>query len=124
MIHLDTHVVVWLYQGELGRFPDPVLEILENETLAISPIVLLEMVYLREIGRLRATAGEILTYLHEAIGLEQDPSHFADVVARAIGQTWTCDLFDRIIVAQAIAAGAELVTKDETIRSHYPSARW
>ncbi|MEW5815873.1 MAG: PIN domain-containing protein [Spirochaetota bacterium] len=124
MIHLDTHVVVWLYQGELDRFPGSVLAVLENETLAISPIVLLEMVYLGEIGRLRATAGDILTYLHEAIGLEQDPSPFAAVVARALGQTWTRDPFDRIIVAQAIAAGAELVTKDEAIRSHYPSARW
>ena len=124
MIHLDTHVAVWLCQGELDCFPGPVIEILETESLAISPIVLLEMVYLREIGRLYATAGEILTYLHETVGLEQDPSPFAAVVARALGQTWTRDPFDQIIVAQAIAAGAELVTKNETIRSHCPSARW
>lgn len=124
MIHLDTHVVVWLYQGEISRFPHSVLEILERETLAISPIVLLEMVYLGEIGRLRVTAGEILAYLHEAVGLEQDPTPFSAVVARAVGQTWTRDPFDRIIVAQAIAAGTVLLTKDETIRSHYSSARW
>jgi PIN domain nuclease of toxin-antitoxin system len=66
MFHLDTHVVVWLYQGEVGRFPGPVLELLESETLAISPIVLLEMAYLKEIGRLRTTAGGIRSHYSPA----------------------------------------------------------
>jgi hypothetical protein len=51
----------------------------------------------REIGYLRATAGEILTHPHEAMDPEQDPSPFAAVVARAPGETWTRDPFDRII---------------------------
>ena len=124
MIHLDTHVVVWLYQGDLSRFPVPVRELLEQESLAISPVVLLEMAYLHEIGRLRSSPGDILSYLHETLGLEQDASSFPAVMARAIGQSWTRDPFDRIIVAQAIAAGVVLVTKDESILAHFSSAHW
>jgi PIN domain nuclease of toxin-antitoxin system len=124
VIHLDTHVVVWLYQGETDRFPESVRATLDSEPLAISPIVLLEMAYLHEIGRIRTSAGEILAYLHEAIGLEQDPTPFSAVMARSPGQTWTRDPFDRIITAQAIGAGAGLVTRDEEIRRHCSFARW
>lgn len=124
MIHLDTHVVVWLYQGAAERFPASVRATLDTEPLAISPIVLLEMAYLQEIGRIRASAGEIFAYLHEAIGLDQDPTSFSAVVARSLGQTWTRDPFDRIIVAQSIAAGVGLLTRDEEIRRHFSFAVW
>ena len=43
MIFLDTHVVIWLYAGEVERFPRRVQSRLESEALFISPIVLLEM---------------------------------------------------------------------------------
>jgi PIN domain nuclease of toxin-antitoxin system len=37
--HLDTHVVVWLYAGEVERFPDAARAALERDTLAVSPAV-------------------------------------------------------------------------------------
>jgi PIN domain nuclease of toxin-antitoxin system len=49
---------------------------------------------------------------------------FGAVAAGAIEQRWTRDPFDRLIVAQAELAGAELVTKDQSIRTHYRGARW
>jgi len=124
MIHLDTHVLVWLYQGELERFPPAVRKALEIESLAVCPFVLLEIAYLGEIGRLRATADEIFRYLEEKMGLTLDTAPFAAVVKRAIAMNWTRDPFDRIIVAQAELAGVALVSKDETIRSHYANATW
>ena len=52
MIHLDTHVVVWLYLAEVERLPARAREAIEAEDLEISPMVLLELQSLREIGRL------------------------------------------------------------------------
>ena len=68
--HLDTHVVVWLYAGEVS-------------TLS-----------------------------------------FQRVVAAAVEQTWTRDPFDRLIVAQAQAEGASLVTADKLIRKHFARSVW
>ncbi len=39
MIYLDTHVVAWLYVGEIDRFPSRVCNLLEKEDLLVSPNV-------------------------------------------------------------------------------------
>ena len=49
---------------------------------------------------------------------------FRDVAMEALQEKWTRDPFDRLIVANAKAAGAPLVTKDEHIRKHYRRAIW
>ena len=51
MIHLDTHVVVWLYAGRTDLLSAAAVEAIEEHSMAISPIVLLELEYLHEIGR-------------------------------------------------------------------------
>lgn len=126
VIHLDTHVVVWLYSGEHDRIPSGLRTRLETERLAVSPIVRLELGYLQEVGRLRRSPAEILDELARALGLRVDDTPFADVVA--IAQTerlhFTRDPFDRIIAGQAIAADAELATKDEQLRTNLSMAVW
>ncbi|CAC9532590.1 hypothetical protein BHECKSOX_1240 [Bathymodiolus heckerae thiotrophic gill symbiont] len=42
----------------------------------------------------------------------------------AIKVDWTRDVFDRLIVAQAMADKAELITKDGNILKHYNKAVW
>jgi PIN domain nuclease of toxin-antitoxin system len=42
----------------------------------------------------------------------------------ALGQSWTRDPFDRIIVSQAALRNAPLVTRDQVIRDHYSQAVW
>ena len=49
---------------------------------------------------------------------------FPDVVHRALGERWTRDSFDRLLVAQAAAREDVLVSKDRTIRRHYAGAVW
>jgi PIN domain nuclease of toxin-antitoxin system len=49
---------------------------------------------------------------------------FTDVSAASLHQQWTRDPFDRLIVGQAIARGAKLVTKDRLIRRHFRGAVW
>ena len=50
VIHLDTHVVVWLYAGDLRRFSPGARRRLGGEELRISPMVAIEIQYLHEVG--------------------------------------------------------------------------
>jgi PIN domain nuclease of toxin-antitoxin system len=125
VIHLDTHVVVWLVSGLSAKVPPAEIERLENDEVAISPMVRLELEHLHEIGRLRHPADRILGELQRATALVEDATPFAEVIREATGLTWTRDPFDRIIVGQALAAGCPLVTADQTLRERLPDhTRW
>ena len=124
MIHLDTHAVAWLYAGDLARFPQPVREVLEEEELVVSPIVELELQLLYEIRRIADPGRTILDDLIGRIGLRVSSAPFHRVVAAAAKLEWTRDPFDRLIVGQALADAARLVTRDRAIRAHYRAAFW
>ena len=124
MTHLDTHVVLWLYAGETERLSAIARERLEADELAISPIVQLELQYLRETERITADSALIIETLASSIGLAFCDLSFARVIIESIQQTWTRDPFDRIIVAQAVARKAPLISKDTTILRHYGNAIW
>ena len=80
----------------------------EKAAVRFSPMVVLELEYLYEIN------GTILT-----------PNPFPIIAEIAIGETWTRDPFDRLIVSHAKANGrAGLVAKDELIARHYPNTIW
>lgn len=116
-LHLDTHVLVWLYAGEHARFPEGLRERLAVDPLRFSPMARLELTYLHEIGRIGAPADRIIDELQRSIGLVEDTTSFDAVIRAAETQTWTRDPFDRIIAAQALVAFASLATKDERVQA-------
>lgn len=124
MIHLDTHVVVWLYLGDLSLFPASVRRELNRSDLVISPVVELELQYLHEIERVRVPASDIVHELEQSIALQFSDTSFHSVVRAAMSHSWTRDPFDRMIVAQAAVDGAPLLTKDANIRRHHRAAFW
>ncbi|MGA7743412.1 MAG: PIN domain-containing protein [Polyangia bacterium] len=124
MIHLDTHVVVWLYAGDLRRFSPAARRRLDREELRISPMVALEVQYLHEVGRISENAGVVLSDLARKLGLVQAEGDFSAVAAAAMDLGWTRDPFDRVIVAHAALYGATLLTKDRSIRRNYGRAVW
>ena len=124
MIHLDTHVVAWLFAGTLERLPPTVKQRLEAEELAISPMVMLELQYLHEIGRTSETGPAVVADLAERIGLRMAESEFSAVAATAAGLSWTRDPFDRLIAAHSLVDDVALLTSDQTIRDHLPRAVW
>lgn len=120
-LHLDTHVLVWLYAGEHHRFPDTLRDRLNVDRLCFSPMARLELGYLHEIGKITEPPDKIVAELASSMGLLPDSQPFSRVIAEAERATFTRDPFDRIIVAQALAAGAPLATKDERISAAYPA---
>jgi PIN domain nuclease of toxin-antitoxin system len=124
VIYLDTHVVAWLYSGQAGLLPRPVLRLLERESKRISPMVELELQLLFEVGRIAETAATVLETVRADFDLELCDLPFHEVVRRAVEQSWTRDPFDRMIVAQAEVRGSRLLTRDATIRDHYQHALW
>ena len=122
--HLDTHIVVWLYAGEIERLPKEAQAHLETHDLQISPAVVLELQNLFEIRRVSEPAQSVVTALEGSLGLTVSTLSFQRVVATTVERIWTKDPFDRLIVAQAQAQGVSLVTADKLIRKHYARAMW
>lgn len=124
MLRLDTHVVVWLYAGLADRLSPAGRDLIEADTIAVSPIVGLELTYLRAVGRLTVDGPTVIADLGDRIGLQVSDLSFNDVIEAAGALDWTRDVFDRLIVADAIVSKATLLTKDRTIRENVALARW
>lgn len=121
---LDTHAVVFLHAGEIGLFSETGRYFLDTEDLWINPMVIMELQYLREIGRITVCAKEILADLRSDLGLRVLDRRWEDVCVKALELCWTRDPFDRIITAHAIIEGQRLLTKDRIIRENCTLAFW
>lgn len=124
MIYLDTHALVALYAGELNKIGVAGKKAIEQDELLASPAAVLELELLHEIGRLRTPAITLISGLGKQFGLRVCDLPFSTVVDAALGEKWGRDPFDRLIVANAKARRAALVTKDQRIHQHYSRAVW
>lgn len=123
-IYLDTHVVVWLFSGEIGKLSEKARELIEEHELLISPMVVLELEFLYEIGRLRYRHDAILSSLGESIDLKVCSLPFSTVAKESTRHNWTRDPFDRLIVANAAYSDRILLSRDRKIRDHFSLAAW
>jgi PIN domain nuclease of toxin-antitoxin system len=124
-VYLDTHIVAWLHAGLVDRLSPAAMNALESAgMLLISPIVELELTYLKEIGRFRSAAMKALDVLADEIGLQRSEIPLRDSIREAVKQSWTRDPFDRLIVGEALASGASLVTRDRNILNNCAAAIW
>lgn len=124
MIYLDTHVLVRLYLGEIEELGTAGRSAIEKHDLLASPAAVLELEFLHEIGRLRPTASKVMDALSRDLGVRTCDLPFRTVVDHALKENWGRDPFDRLIVANAKASEAHLLTKDERIHRHYSRAIW
>ena len=94
---------------------------MEGADLLISPIVLIELQYLFEIGRIKMPSREIQMKIEQELNIQICNFPFASVAKVAVDESWTRDPFDRVIVAHAKVRGfAPLVSNDEKMQMHYP----
>lgn len=124
LIYLDTHILVWLYSGMIDKLTKKAKEAIENSDIYISQIVRLELQYLYEINRIKATPARIINYLSKAIGLKISKIFLTDIIDEALKISWTRDVFDRLIVAEASISGVGLITADKELRIQYKNAVW
>ena len=124
MVYLDTHLILWLYAGSLDLISRRVLQSLDENELYISPIVELELQYLRESKKIKKSSSEIIEVLYKEINLKVCTKDFHNIIRESLGLHWTRDPFDRIMVAHAALNTNILLTKDDTIRDHYKQAIW
>ena len=124
MIYLDTHIAEPLTRGNLRLLSKEAARLLNRDRdIRISPIVVVELEYLYEIGRLKVRAQVVVDKLTSGLGLRVCDRPFDQVALQAVAESWTRDPFDRIIVAQARLAKAILITRDTTIQANYDHAR-
>jgi PIN domain nuclease of toxin-antitoxin system len=124
-VYLDTNVVVWLAQGALQRIARRAQSALEQGTLLMSPMVLIELEYLYELKRIKLRARDVKGKIEHELGVRVCDLPFLSVASAALDEKWTRDPFDRVIVAQAKANGlAPLVSADEEITKNYPRTVW
>jgi len=124
VIHIDTHVALWLAGEQLERVPAVARDLIENDDVRMSAMAQLEMGYLHEIGRIARPPAQVMAILAAAVGLTLSSAPLPAIVAHAMTVTWTRDPFDRLIVANALADGAQLITTDRQIRANFPDAVW
>ncbi len=124
MIYLDTHVVVWLYEGLIEKFSSKAIHLIEENDLYISPMVKLELSYLKEIKRLSESSQVMIQDLQTRLGLKTCDLAFDTLVSKARELTWTRDPFDRLIVSHALWKKIPLITKDQSIHQHFKLAVW
>lgn len=115
---LDTHFVLWIVTGadRLASFP----WIERYRPWGISPVSLLEIQYLAEIGRIEVQNPQFTDALAEDSRFIIDEVPLVPLVRRAIELTWTRDPFDRLIAAHSAVRRLPLCTTDRVIRQHHP----
>lgn len=117
---LDTHILLWRLLDPV-RLPKKSASILASSvhTFLVPAIVLLEMQYLREIGRVVVEVEQVLEFLRSAPEYDIVPYDVA-VMAHSLRLTGNRDPFDRIILAHALATSTTLLSKDRWMKKTAP----
>lgn len=115
---LDTHFVLWIVAGadRLRSFP----WIERYRPWGVSPVSLLEIQYLSEIGRVEVQNPQFTDALVEDPRFLIDEIPLVPLMRRAIELSWTRDPFDRLIAAHSSIRRVPLCTTDRNLRENHP----
>lgn len=117
MILLDTHAAIWLARGQRRA---ATLE--RYARLYVSPVSLLEIQFLIEVGRLKGASANPATAFaaHPRWLVDEPPA--AKWFMAACEFHWTRDPFDRLLAAHARVRGWQLATADDQLLDNLPAA--
>lgn len=108
MILLDTNAIVWALVDD----PRAAALFASGRSLRISPVSLLEMRFLVEVGRLDLVPGRSVDEVVEDPRWQLDSPSSARLFTAALDVEWTRDPFDRLLVAHARYRRWRLATGD------------
>ena len=117
-ILLDTHFLIWILldSRRLDRYPW--LE--RHRPWGISPVSLLEIRFLSEVGRLEIKAPAFFETLLTDARFVMDEPPLQAVVRHALALSWTRDPFDRLLAGHSLTRRIPLCTADRVLRRHHP----
>lgn len=122
MVLIDTHIAVFLHANELKKISSAAQQQLEAHDILLPEIARLELQYLYEIKRIAFTPERIISDLYTDIGMICSNTPVNHLIKAAIGVDWTRDVFDRLIVADALHRNCSLITCDKKIIEHLPQS--
>lgn len=114
---LDTHFLLWIVLGSSRLAEYPWLE--RYRPWGVSPISLLEIQFLGEVGKLSVRNPELTEALTADPRLVVDEVPLLALVRHAIPLGWTQDPFDRLLAAHSTARRVPLISADERVRTHH-----
>lgn len=112
MILLDTNAVLWALAGNSRAAP----LLAQERSLRLSPVSLLEIRFLVEVGKLRLAPGRSVAEIANDSRWKLDSPSSARLFAAALELDWTRDPFDRLIVAHARYRRWRLATGDRVLQ--------
>lgn len=126
IVHLDTHVIARLYAGLDNKIARAARTLMARaDQLVVSQFVVLELDDMIDLRRIKnVSVDRLIDQLSSQFPMATSSAPLADVIANARSIEWTKDPMDRLIVANAMADGARLITADEKIRAHFKDAVW
>ena len=115
---LDTHILLWWVMADrrLAKTLFSVLASPEND-IAVSAATIWEIAIKRALGRIDIDLDELLSSM-SADGFTELPLRFGHALKLESLPRHHDDPFDRILIAQSIAEGRRLVTKDDAILAY------
>lgn len=112
---LDTHILLWWVAGDRKLSKPLRLAIASNENeVAVSAATFWEIAIKKHLGRIEIDLSELLEAVN-ADGFEEIPLRAAHTLRLESLPDLHRDPFDRLLIAQSIAEGRRLVTRDESI---------
>ena len=114
---LDTHFLLWIVLDvpRIDEFPW-----LENyRPWGISPVSLLEVQFLSEVGRLEVKQPDFVDAVSTDPRFVVDEVGLVTLVERAIPLSWTRDPFDRLLAAHSESRRVPLCTLDRRMRAEH-----
>ena len=124
MNYVDTHVFLWLIDGEINNFSKKAALISDKEQLANSPIEILELKFFEEIGKIVGDISKLQEIIELELGISIEDRSISKLTTQALSLSWTRDPFEQLIVAQAALDRAKLITRDRNILKHNQNAVW
>lgn len=124
---LDTHSFIW-WDSTPAKLSAVALALCRDSSnqLVLSVASLWEIQIKRQLGKLdlRLPLADIVSHQQETNGLAILPIVQAHVLALDALPSHHRDPFDRLLVAQAVAEGAVLVSGDPVLRSYPADIQW
>ena len=115
----DTHSLIWylIDSSNLGLNANEVFKEIEEgkAKLLIPAIVVAEVIYIAESGKVKADLNSLILKIQEAENFEVSPLGLNQLLCFK-EQTKISEMHDRLIVCEALLNKARVITKDREIK--------